>query len=251
MTLIAVTSVNVPGTLRAIETCGRHVRFAASKLLTHELPHFVPPGLEVVLIPQIESSKGYSQFMLTELADHFSTSHCLIVQWDGHIIHSEHWDAAFLEYDFIGASWPQFGDGYDVGNGGFSLRSKRLVEACRAAQFQPGHPEDVAIARCNRRWLEAEGMRFAPREVADTFSAERSSAPDKTFGFHGVWHMPALLGPDSFWALYRSLDDRTSVYHDLGTIMTRLAKHPAGLRRCIKVGWDMARDRISARKELA
>ena len=37
--------------------------------------------------------------------------------------------------DYIGAPWPHFRDGHNVGNGGFSLRSRRLLEACRELPF--------------------------------------------------------------------------------------------------------------------
>jgi hypothetical protein len=62
------------------------------------------------------------------------------------------WRDAFLEYDYIGASWLQFDDG----NGGFSLRTRRLMELCRDPAFVPVHPEDLAIGRTNRAWLESQ-----------------------------------------------------------------------------------------------
>ena len=71
--------------------------------------------------------------MLQELHDHISTAHALCIQWDGYVLNAQAWDASFLDYDYIGSVWPQFGDGHRVGNGGFSLRSKRLLEAWRSA----------------------------------------------------------------------------------------------------------------------
>lgn len=233
VTLVAVTSVNITATMQAIEACRMHVDFASCKLLTHLAPPKIPSGVDVVLVPQISSAQAYSQFMLGSLARHVDTSHCLVVQWDGHLIHPEFWNPQFLDYDYVGASWPQFGDGYDVGNGGFSLRSHRLIAACQAPHFTPSHPEDVAIGRINRPWLESQGMRFAPRELADQFSAERASAPQDAFGYHGVWHMPSVLGVDEFWRAYQTLDDRTSVNQDLGQIMRQLMLHRGGFRRCL------------------
>ncbi len=238
VTLIAATSINIEATLLAIEACHDRVRFGASKLLTHAPPARNIPGLEVVIIPQITTSRQYSRLILAGLAEHVATSHCLVVQWDGHVVDSARWNPQFLKHDYVGASWPQFGDGHDVGNGGFSLRSRRLLEACRAPQFSPSHPEDVAIGRRNRLWLEAQGLRFASRELADCFSAERASSLEKAFGFHGVWHMPQLIGADRFWDVYRGLQDRSTVYHDQGAIMRQLAGHPNGLKRCLRMGWD-------------
>lgn len=250
VTLIAVTSINLEATLQAIEACQRRARFATCKLLTHQQPARLVPGVEIVMIPELATAREYSQFMLRKLADHVATSHCLVVQWDGYALHPERWQPEFLDYDYIGASWPQFGDGHDVGNGGFSLRSRRLLKACQADTFIPSHPEDVAIGRVNRAFLEEQGMRFAPCALADNFSAERASNPDKTFGFHGVWHMPSLVGAERFWELYRQLEDRTSVYHDWRLIMGQIAAHPRGLRRCFQMGWDKLRHRLTARKNV-
>jgi hypothetical protein len=238
VTLISATSINLEATLQAIEACQSHVRFASCKLLTHEKPARTLPALEVVTTPRLGSAENYSRLLLTELARHVDTSHCLVVQWDGYVVNPERWNPAFLDYDYIGASWPQFTDGHDVGNGGFSLRSRRLLEACRSDQFKPSHPEDVAIGRHNRGWLEAQGLRFAPRAVADDFAAERRGSPEHTFGFHGVWHMPALVGADRFWDLYCGLEDRSSVHQDRGAIMRGMAAQPHGFRRCVKIGWD-------------
>lgn len=249
VTLIAATSINCEATLRAIEASQAKVCFAACKLLTHQPPARVIPELEVVTIPRITSSEQYSRLVISRLVEHVDTSHCLIVQWDGYVIDPTRWDPHFLRYDYIGASWPHFKDGHDVGNGGFSLRSRRLLAACRSPQFSFSHPEDVAIGRKNRTLLEAQGMRFAPRALADGFSAERSSSPSVTFGFHGVWHMPHLIGPDRFWDVYCGLEDRSTIFHDQATIMRQMAKGPDGLKRCWRMGWDSLRQSRRRQKE--
>jgi hypothetical protein len=248
LTLVAAASVNVVATLRAIEASQALMHFGACKLFTHTIPEGPVRDVDVILIPELRSSMEYSQFMLRGLSEYITTSHCLVVQWDGYVLDPDRWDPNFLDYDYIGASWPQFSDGHDVGNGGFSLRSKRLLEACRSEDFKDSHPEDVAIGRHNRPWLETQGLRFAPRELANSFSTERASAPEATFGFHGVWRMPQLIGADRFWDLYRKLEDRTSVYRDQSLIMRQLAGQPNGLRRCFKMGldrlWQAPRHRI-------
>jgi hypothetical protein len=238
VTLVAATSVNLEATLQAVEICQSGINFGACKLFTHQQPERTIPGLEVIIIPRLESSAQYSRFVLSELADHVATTHCLVVQWDGHVANPDRWNPQFLEHDYIGASWPQFADGHDVGNGGFSLRSRRLLEACRSPQFAFGHPEDVAIGRHNRQWLESQGVRIAPRDLADAFSAERRGSSEVAFGFHGVWHMPQAIGADHFWEMYRGLEDRSTVFHDQGAIMRRLIGERRGLRRCLQLGWD-------------
>lgn len=250
VTLVAVTSVNLSATLAALEATMAEVEFGAAKLLTDADLSQLPTELEAVAIPPINTAEAYSRFVLCKLLDHVSTSHALLIQWDGHAIDARRWRSEFLEYDYIGASWPQFSDGHDVGNGGFSLRSRRLLEACRSPAFTPSHPEDVAIGRLNRPWLEAQGLRFAPRDLADAFSAERASSLDKAFGFHGAWHMPQVLGADRFWTMYQELENRTSVYHDASLIMSHLIKDRYGLSRCMKLVWDKLQHTLSGSRNI-
>ncbi len=231
VTLCAVTSVNVRATVRALEACLAQVAFAECLLLTDAAVQPAHPEIRLVPIARLGSSAAYSQFMLSGLVEHIGTTHCLTAQWDGHVLDASKWRPEFLDFDYIGASWPQFNDGHDVGNGGFSLRSRRLMNLCRAADFRPGHPEDIAIGRTNRAWLESAGMCFASRQVADLFAAERSASLAATFGYHGVWNMPRAIGLDAFWEIYQDLDERGSVWHDFGSIAMDMARGRQGLRR--------------------
>lgn len=244
VTLIAVTSVNLAATVKALEASMAHIAFGACKLLSDVLPVELPAGVDCIQIPRLNSAQAYSDFMLHHLVDHIATSHCLVVQWDGHVCHSDRWQAAFLDYDYIGASWPQFTDGRDVGNGGFSLRSRRLMKACREPGFRPTHPEDVAIARHNRAWLETCGLTFAPKAMADAFSTERAGNLTESFGFHGVWHMPRLFGSDAFWALYCELDERSSIQHDFRSLLRHIMIGKQGTRRAIKLAIDQLKDTV-------
>jgi hypothetical protein len=235
VTLCAVTSVNVKATARALEACLEQIAFAACKLLTDADVDARHPEMRVVSIRRLESSAAYSDFLLSELVNHVDTSHCLVAQWDGHVLNAQRWRAEFLDYDYIGASWPQFGDGQDVGNGGFSLRSRRLMMACREPEFRPTHPEDLAIARTNRGWLESRGMRFASRGLADSFAAERAGNLATSFGYHGVFNMPRAVGVMTFWDIYRELDDLSTVRHDLASILRAVGRGPGGVLRMARV----------------
>ena len=108
--------------------------------------------------------------MVKEIGQHITTSHVLVSQWDGYIINESAWKKEWLDYDYIGAVWS---DGV-VGNGGFSLRSKRLMDALKDDRFNaPFFPEDEKICRDWRKVLESEfGLKFAPPEVASDFSIE-------------------------------------------------------------------------------
>lgn len=243
VTLIAASSVNVEATVRALQACIRHVDFAAVTLVTDKTTVSVPDDINVVSIAPLASARDYSAFILSHLADLFETSHCLLVQWDGYAIRPEAWRAEFLDYDYIGARWPHFDDERNIGNGGFSLRSRALANACRSQEFHSSHPEDLAICRKNRHWLEAEGLRFAAPELADAFSTERAGTLDDSFGFHGVWHMPRVLGNEAFFDLYRGLDERSSVWHDFPLLLRLLSRGRGGMRRAITLtrDWLMAR----------
>lgn len=241
VTLCAVSSVNVAATVRALKVSLAQIDVAVCKLFT-DTPIIVEhPHIEVVLVPSIASSAAYSHFVLTRLVDHVDTSHCLIVQWDGHVINAGHWEQDFLDYDYIGASWPQFADGHDVGNGGFSLRSRRLMLLCRAPEFCGSHPEDLAIGRNNRVWLETQGIRFAPRSVADRFSTERAGDLESSFGYHGVWHMPHAIGRGAFWNVYRSLNDKGTLRRDFATLFQQMRQGSGGAARALRMIWDRLR----------
>lgn len=250
VTLCAVTSVNVPATVRALEHSMAHIDFAACKLFTDAEIAPTGIGIDVIKIPGLSSVADYSNFVLKQLVDQIDTSHCLIVQWDGYVVDASKWQPAFLDFDYIGARWPQFIDGHDVGNGGFSLRSRRLMEECKSREFQSSHAEDVAIARINRDWLEGRGMRFANGATADMFSAERGGSIYTSFGFHGVWHMPIVLGTDSFWNVYTSLNDRSTIWHDLFKLAASLSLNARGLRRAVRLITDQLRDAIQKRMKM-
>lgn len=244
VTICAATSVNVAATVASLEASLTQVEFADCLLFTDADVRPANAAIKVVPTPRISSAEDYSEFLLRQLAPHIASSHCLVVQWDGHVMNADNWDPEFLKFDYIGASWPQFDDGLDVGNGGFSLRSRRLLEICARPDFVPVHPEDVAIGRVNRRQLEALGIRFAPREMADRFSAERAGDPFTAFGYHGVWLMPKLLGADEFWKIYCSLDDRNTIRHDLTALLKDLSQGPKRKRRVMKMLFDRLADII-------
>lgn len=97
------------------------------------------------------------------------------------------------------------------------------MEACRDARFHGGHPEDVAICRTNREFLESvHGVRFADRFTADQFAFERTCPAEPTFGFHGIFNIIPAVGPERFWEIYRELDDRNTAFIDYRTLMSQL-----------------------------
>ena len=239
VTLCAATSVNVRATLEALFTCLDQIKFAECLLFTDKEIDFRRSDIRAVRIEPLRSSRDYSHFLLRDLADRLNTDHCLIVQWDGFVLNADLWNPRFLDFDYIGAPWPQFADGHDVGNGGFSLRSRRLLEACHDPRFQMGHPEDVAICRTNRTFLEAEHrIRFADRKTAADFSFERAGSGHPAFGFHGIFNMVSAVGADRFWEIYESLDDPRTAFVDYGLLFRQLSQGRHGTRRRLRLTVD-------------
>jgi hypothetical protein len=206
VTLVAATSVALQATVQALQASMREAEFGQVLLLSDEPPRDAGSQIVWKRIERLGSSSDYSRFMLRELADHISTSHALCVQWDGFVLHGRAWDSAFLDYDYIGAPWPQFGDDHNVGNGGFSLRSRRLLETCKRLPWPVKEPEDVVISRLERARLEMEGMRFAPESVARRFSYERMRTTGSEFGFHGAFNLVRYLSSREALELFGGLE---------------------------------------------
>lgn len=159
--------------------------------------HIANTDFRILEISPIRSHNEYSQFLVKRLADYISTSHVLIVQWDGYIIKPSAWTDEFLEYDYIGATWEFHNDDFRVGNGGFSLRSKRLLEALQDPEISEYHPEDEIICRRYRPFLEQRyGIRFAPESLARRFSFETSIPKELPFGFHALHNMGVTIPID-------------------------------------------------------
>jgi hypothetical protein len=104
------------------------------------------------------------------------------------------WDAAFLKFDYIGAVWPDMAAALSVGNGGFSLRSQRLLQAGLDPAITTEHPEDQMLCGKYRALLEqSHGVTFAPPELARRFAFENEDPATPTFGFHGPRNLPRVL----------------------------------------------------------
>lgn len=182
--------------LDAMKICMSRAQFGDALLFTrpqHGLQD-VPPGIKVIEVDTIRSIEAYSHFLLKEMGPYIHTSHMLIVQWDGYVIDPGMWRDDFLSVDYIGAVWPQYNDAHRVGNGGFSLRSRKLLDALAHDEIVPHHPEDTCIARTYRTLLEQRwGIRFADEAMAHQFAVERERQCPSTFGFHGLSNLADVL----------------------------------------------------------
>lgn len=191
VTLICVDCLNTRLAIKVIEKCKEKCDFGDIKLLTSittEYPH-------AVKIMPLHSLIAYSIFMLTRIHEYVNTPNIMIVQRDGWILNTESFDYSWLELDFIGGLYMQ----YDlVGSGGFSLRSKKIME--KAAEIMPkwdGTQKHADEIQSGLSYYEDGELtlshkfnqfKFATLEQAANFSQAGNRNPiyfrERPFGFH-------------------------------------------------------------------
>jgi Protein of unknown function (DUF5672) len=184
------------------------------------------PGVDIVHI-QVPDFTDYiediNRIFLHLMPQVVATDFNLIVQADGFAVNPQAWDPLFWEYDYIGAPFCGLWGGGPywrspiVGNGGFSLRSRKLYDALldlrikwrvedwlahddrlsnfgyylRNAKGEKCLQEDVLMSLWARRTLETRyGIRFSPPELAGKFSLFQAHPLTqfwlgRSFGFHG------------------------------------------------------------------
>lgn len=209
VTLVCVDTRTPELALDAIQHSMAQVQFRRVMLFTDPLAIAgLPVGIDGVAVT-IDSIAAYSTFMLRGLLPYVTTPHVLVVQWDGYVLDAGQWDPSFLQYDYIGALLHGFPANRMVGNGGFSLRSRRLLEAMQDPEMAIGSPEDTCICHTNRERLEAvHDIRIAPSDIAARFSYERIMSPGATFGFHGLFNMHKVMSSQALDTLVRRLPDQ-------------------------------------------
>lgn len=160
------------------------------------------------LIPKIQNIKEYEKIVLQTTVDYLKLDHYLVIQYDGFVLDANRFDPHFLDFDYIGAPWPHL-DNNNVGNGGFSLRSRRLMEAVaeNVELKNENDPEDIFICRSIRGMLESKyDVKFPPQELAQRFSFEMPFQTRQTFGFHGVHNLP-IVYQNNLEFLFENLPD--------------------------------------------
>lgn len=186
VTLICLTNKDFEGHKKAIDKSCDGINFGAVKLIWDE---------------KCNSIEEWNRKIIFDLPKYIDTTHALLIHADGYVINRNKWNREWLNYDYIGAPWPIPADDYSyrdesgeiqrVGNS-VSLRSKKLMDlvATRPMEFHYGNNnEDGQICCWNRKWLESQGCKFAPFEVAIHFSKEHNipeNAGIDTFCFHSL-----------------------------------------------------------------
>jgi len=173
---------------KALEYSTRQVEFNNVILAA---PFNVSGSHQFVEIRPLKSVEEYSEFVLKNLHKIGSSAKIMTVQSDGFITNPELWSDSWYQYDYIGAPWPANWprrEVYRVGNGGFSFRSRRLMEEASKLDYSAALEkiEDNFICLDSRPYLECLGFSFAPEDIAAQFSTENLTRfTTKSFGFHG------------------------------------------------------------------
>lgn len=150
-------------------------------------------GAEVFIIPFRPKDEGQNTLWST-IGKEIKTSHVLNIEWDSAITDPSCWSEIFLNYDFIGAPWPWWPPDSNVGNGGFSLISAKLLQflAENQEEFFYKFPWDDTLCRVHRKKLEALGFRWASEAIASRFALEHGPTRP-VFGFHDCRNFPRFL----------------------------------------------------------
>lgn len=177
VTLLGIDCVDIERLIFVSEISQIGINFKEVKLLTHlESNH-----KNIVKIEKIDTIESYSRFMIKELYKYVDTDYVLIIQHDGFVLNPKAWRDSFLEFDYIGA--PSL---WGMGNGGFSLRSKKLLDILGSdTEIKHYHPEDRVICETYKSYLESKGIKFATSEIAHIFSVENDFWKHQ-FGFHNA-----------------------------------------------------------------
>lgn len=182
--------------------------------LTDQEPPKLPQleHIQVEIIPTIESSLDYSKVVLKTLLPYVKTSHVLIIQWDGYVLNPNAWNDEFLNGDYIGAPWHWHEEGMRVGNGGFSLRSKKLLNALQDSEIQVDNNEDTLICHKYRKFLKKKyDIKIASEYLAELFSFETHLRGISTFGFHGLFNFCAVMPEKKLIQLIPHIPDHVVV----------------------------------------
>lgn len=179
VTLIGIEGVEnkIPSFLNALNVCKSYCSFDDIKILS---PFDIKDGIK---IERLNSVKEYCIFVLKKLNNYIDTKYCILFQHDGFILNPNAWSNEFYSYDYIGAPWPFLGD--KVGNGGFSFRSKKLLEVCQKEDLINPEIEDLCIGHYND--MSKYGINIAPSNIGYKFSTENSTGNIiyyNSFGFH-------------------------------------------------------------------
>jgi hypothetical protein len=170
ITVVSVTGWQpaAAGAALSVQLSAHELPGSRALLISPERPALLPPWVRHVPVRPFGYME-YSVFMLYALHQFIDTDYALVVQDDGWVVSGRHWRQAYFDCDYIGApvhlarvrqksGAARFVGGFGwcaealkpdvliepVFNGGFSLRSQRLMRAPRALGLSLEIPPPLA-----------------------------------------------------------------------------------------------------------
>lgn len=212
----ACHSEKIDQTIKAMKYSMREIDFHSCLILTDK--DINTDGIEIINVGHDIDLIEYNRICINDLHKYVNTDYCLVIQWDGFVINPKRWSDEFLNYDYIGSNWiinnPNINT---VGNGGFSLRSKKFLEVSSKIDYTPHEckwlsdsqksympitPEDWFLCFDKYDYMIQNGIKFSDKSIADKFSVEHPHSLKpfnrndihtyKSFGFHGEFNKAAM-----------------------------------------------------------
>jgi hypothetical protein len=187
--------------------------------------------------------EDYNQFRLKEVGKYLETEFVLFIEYDGMATNKNSWSDEFFKYDYIGAPLITRSE-KEVGNGGFSLRTTKLMKILSEDDniqlkhidyiFDNGINikfEDSTICLYYKKYLQQKyNINFSPIDLAEQFSSEWNTNLN-CFGFHGLWNLPNFLKKKDYekWLSVAPKDKRQLVLN------YENAYKQGGMRGCMNV----------------
>ncbi len=205
VTLVAVSGINPKNAVKALEISMENIDYHEILLISHYSPENLDKRITFKKCKDTElmnrdpkNTNDYSKFIAYDLYKYINSDYVLIVHNDAYVLRPHKWDNRFYDYDYIGAPWPpnihytNEGENIRVGNGGFSFRSKKMLNALNELKLPftdngtGYYNEDGIICVYYRKKLEEYGIKYAPVSIASIFSHELdcNDSESKPFGFH-------------------------------------------------------------------
>jgi len=192
ITIINANCVDSKTAVKSLNFSCKHINFGNIILFSDNKPENITDNIKYIKIEKIDSIPKYNEFILRKMVDHVETDFCLVTQNDGFVINPNLWREEFLDYDYIGAPWSKLGmivwkRTNRIGNGGFSLRSRKLMKFIQGFKsIDYSSPEDVITSLV----IEKHKFKYPSVELACKFSLECPIEDypfnvHECFGFHG------------------------------------------------------------------
>lgn len=207
------------------------LNFGKKIIYTYKEPTIDPGDFEIKIIDEVPY-EDFNEYITEFYANSFDTEFMINFHCDGFIQKPEAWNDNFLNYDYIGApiilNFQNINKSSQntvfpvIGNGGFSLRSKKLcqkIKKLKEINYLPKYlncfngsfisedfyqklpfyfrHEDVYIGLFCKDILESYGFKFPDENIASMFSTEHYGFKNgelsfnydiytNSFGFHEI-----------------------------------------------------------------